>query len=87
MPLRILLFKVDQHFLFCSTGLDPTGPLFTNMDTKYRLDPGDAAYVDVIHTDVRGFGTDKGAGHADFWPNGGNLQPGCENNLFRRYSL
>ena len=33
------------------SGLDPAGFLFENKDPDVRLDPGDAKFVDVIHTD------------------------------------
>ncbi|XP_052066885.1 pancreatic triacylglycerol lipase-like [Mytilus californianus] len=64
------------------TGLDPAGPCFENQDPITRLDPSDAHYVEVIHTDGSsliqlGFGLDKAIGHADFYPNGGVNQPGC----------
>ncbi|XP_033738724.1 inactive pancreatic lipase-related protein 1-like isoform X2 [Pecten maximus] len=64
------------------TGLDPAGPLFENFDAEVRLDPTDATFVDVIHTDSDsllelGFGLEKALGHADFYPNGGEKQPGC----------
>ncbi|XP_060083651.1 pancreatic lipase-related protein 2-like [Ylistrum balloti] len=64
------------------TGLDPAGPLFENFDAQVRLDPTDALFVDVIHSDSDsllelGFGLEKALGHADFYPNGGEKQPGC----------
>jgi hypothetical protein len=31
--------------------LDPAGPYFENTDPKVHLDPTDALFVDVIHTD------------------------------------
>lgn len=37
------------------TGLDPAEPLFTDTEPIVRLDPTDAKYVDVIHTDARPF--------------------------------
>lgn len=31
--------------------MDPAGPYFESTDPKVRLDPTDALFVDVIHTD------------------------------------
>jgi pimeloyl-ACP methyl ester carboxylesterase len=64
------------------TGLDPAGPEFDNTDITVRLDPTDAVFVDVIHTDANdllhlGFGTKTESGSADFYPNLGHDQPGC----------
>ncbi|XP_076322219.1 pancreatic triacylglycerol lipase-like [Tachypleus tridentatus] len=60
------------------TALDPPGPYFTNTAKKVRLDRGDADFVDVIHTDsIVGLGTREAVGHIDFYPNGGDHQPGC----------
>lgn len=47
-----------------------------------RLDPSDADFVDVIHTDaghvlLLKFGTTTKSGHLDFWPNGGKKQRAC----------
>nr|XP_035940594.1 lipase member H isoform X2 [Halichoerus grypus] len=36
------------------TGLDPAGPLFNGRPPEDRLDPGDAQFVDVIHSDIDG---------------------------------
>ncbi|XP_061182228.1 inactive pancreatic lipase-related protein 1-like [Saccostrea echinata] len=64
------------------TGLDPAGPLFERYAEEVRLDPSDAKFVDVIHSDAlpiedAGVGTRKSCGHIDFFPNGGGHQPGC----------
>lgn len=58
-------------------GLDPAGPFFTVNDIDNRLDPTDARFVSVIHTNSGGFGLGVSMGHADYWPNGGIRQPGC----------
>uniref|UniRef100_A0A2A4J568 Lipase domain-containing protein n=1 Tax=Heliothis virescens TaxID=7102 RepID=A0A2A4J568_HELVI len=61
------------------TGLDPALPLFSGLPLAQRLDPSDAEFVDVIHTDAGIFGYKEAIGHADFFPNGGKSpQPGCE---------
>ncbi|KAF4019273.1 hypothetical protein G4228_011066 [Cervus hanglu yarkandensis] len=66
------------------TGLDPAGPCFHDTPNEVRLDPSDANFVDVIHTNaVRlffelGAGTINACGHLDFYPNGGKHMPGCE---------
>jgi len=59
------------------TGLDPAGPLFSATDPAVRLDPTDAQFVDVIHTDADRWGTFQASGHIDFYPNGGLDQVGC----------
>ncbi|RXG59542.1 Pancreatic lipase-related protein 2 [Armadillidium vulgare] len=69
------------------TGLDPASLGFNGLSKESRLDKSDALFVDVIHThgcytvlnqfgDC--FGTYDNIGHADFWPNGGEYQPACE---------
>ncbi|XP_049274856.1 pancreatic lipase-related protein 2-like [Rhipicephalus sanguineus] len=70
------------------TGLDPAEPYFQKMPAEVRLDPTDADFVDVVHTDGASFVLDilKGeglgmydpVGHVDFYPNGGIKMPGCE---------
>ncbi|XP_071444897.1 pancreatic triacylglycerol lipase-like [Hetaerina americana] len=65
------------------TGMDPADPQFDGMHPMVRLDPSDAIFVDIIHTDTRpfvsgGFGLAAPIGHFDVYPNGGDYQPGCD---------
>uniref|UniRef100_A0A4W3HEL5 Lipase domain-containing protein n=2 Tax=Callorhinchus milii TaxID=7868 RepID=A0A4W3HEL5_CALMI len=59
------------------TGLDPAGPQFTNTPPEERLDPTDAKFVAVLHTDMDALGFREVLGHIDYYPNGGKDQPGC----------
>ncbi|XP_046966659.1 pancreatic triacylglycerol lipase-like [Vanessa cardui] len=63
------------------TGLDPAGPLWTV--NSNRLRPSDGVYVEAIHTDggSLGLGIGSAVANADFFPNGGNSQPGCVTSL------
>jgi len=67
------------------TGMDPAEPYFQDTDKVVRLDPTDALFVDVIHTDGASFystdfglGMGQACGHVDYFPNGGHDQPGCD---------
>ncbi|XP_063819409.1 pancreatic triacylglycerol lipase-like [Pseudophryne corroboree] len=68
------------------TGLDPAEPYFQGTPAEVRLDPSDAKFVDIIHTDAApmlpnlGLGTSQLSGHLDFFPNGGEAMPGCKKN-------
>ncbi|XP_021915373.1 pancreatic triacylglycerol lipase-like [Zootermopsis nevadensis] len=59
------------------TGLDPALPLFATLNDAWKLDPSDADFVDVVHTNVGIFGKIEVSGHADFFVNGGTFQPAC----------
>lgn len=61
------------------TGLDPAKPCFIN-DAKLKgLSPGDAEFIDVIHSDSAIAGLKLRVGDADFYPNGYRaIPPGCE---------
>ncbi|KAG6439240.1 hypothetical protein O3G_MSEX000607 [Manduca sexta] len=58
------------------TGLDPSGPCFRNLGPDDRLDQADADFVDVISTNIDGFGMAAPVGHVNFYVNGGEFQPG-----------
>uniref|UniRef100_H0XKQ0 Lipase H n=1 Tax=Otolemur garnettii TaxID=30611 RepID=H0XKQ0_OTOGA len=81
---------IDTHFLPSSilglisglTSLDPAGPLFNGKPPQDRLDPSDAQFVDVIHSDIDALGYREPLGHIDFYPNGGLDQPGCPKTIF-----
>ncbi|XP_040217459.1 pancreatic lipase-related protein 2-like [Rana temporaria] len=65
------------------SGLDPAGPYFQDTPPEVRLNPTDAVFVDVIHTNGWsllhfGFGMTQPVGHLDFYPNGGQSMPGCD---------
>lgn len=69
------------------SAMDPPGPRFYEAVLEDRLDPGDAQFVDAIHTDAghsffEGMGILSNVGHVDFYPNGGKDQPGCHGSPF-----
>ena len=64
------------------TGLDPARPVFDMVDMEYRMQPTDATFVDVIHTNSGGLfdaavSLPEPVGQVDFYPNGGTHQAGC----------
>uniref|UniRef100_A0A2H1V6E0 SFRICE_005135 n=1 Tax=Spodoptera frugiperda TaxID=7108 RepID=A0A2H1V6E0_SPOFR len=65
------------------TALDPAGPLW-NYNSN-RVNPNDGVYVEAIHTDggssTGALGIGMNVANADFYPNGGVSQPGCNTNL------
>ncbi|XP_021343702.1 pancreatic triacylglycerol lipase-like isoform X2 [Mizuhopecten yessoensis] len=68
------------------TGLDPADPYFQYTDPEVRLDPTDATFVDIIHTDGEsilqlGYGMKEPCGHVDYYPNSGQDQPGCSKDV------
>jgi len=63
------------------SGLDPASLFFSAEHVDVRLDPSDAEFVDVVHTDMDFLGTHTQSGHVDFYPNGGKDQTGCRTDI------
>ncbi|CAK1590855.1 unnamed protein product [Parnassius mnemosyne] len=58
------------------TGLDPAGPCYRALPPSSKLHASDADRVDIVHTNIDGFGLAEKLGHVDFYVNGGEYQPG-----------
>lgn len=70
----------------CDIAIDPAGAMFTYpnlVEKSERVDPGDARYVQAIHTSIV-LGSGVEAGHADFYIDGGVSQPGCATEFLRK---
>lgn len=61
-----------QEYFSAYIGLGPAGPYFSYTDPVVGLDPSDARFVDVIHTDAGLLGTSQNVGDVDFYPTGGS---------------
>lgn len=76
-------YKVQHHLnqkIGRISGLDPAAPLYEWPHVESLediLDPGDADFVDIIHTNGKHLGIIFPSGHVDYYPNGGQHQPGC----------
>ena len=54
-------WRLTLYVCYVWSGMDPAEPYFQNTDKVVRLDPSDALFVDVIHTDGASFfSTDLG---------------------------
>jgi hypothetical protein len=57
--------------------LDPARPKFFPAIYENPLSPKDAHFVDTIQTDNFFIGAVAPLGHASFYPNNAEVQPGC----------
>lgn len=62
-------------------------PLFIMASNENKLDASDADFVDIIHTNALVQGKIERCGHADFYMNGGVMQPGCWQNEGSKLSI
>jgi hypothetical protein len=65
------IFQRHQLGTISGPGFYPLNPFLPTLTLQ------DAKFVDIIHSDSLNFGANVSTGHADFWPNGGKLQPNC----------
>lgn len=57
--------------------MDPALPLFNFAGPGSRISTSDGDFVEIIHTNAGAYGMLSPIGHADFYVNGGSLQPHC----------
>ncbi|XP_055597202.1 pancreatic triacylglycerol lipase-like [Uranotaenia lowii] len=69
--------RVTRGLIQAVIALDPALPLFSMDRPAERVAPGDARYVEIIHTNAGLLGFDQPIGQASFYPNWGRSQPGC----------
>ncbi|XP_073819937.1 phospholipase A1-like [Musca autumnalis] len=74
--------NVESGKLSKIIALDAALPLYSYDKPQKRLAVTDADYVQVIHTSAGKLGFVRPIGHGDFYPNGGQQQPGCDNEIF-----
>jgi hypothetical protein len=70
-------FRRELKPRFGFTALDPARPSFDSKGPGERIDKSDAIQVQVIHTNAGNLGIKETIGDSDFYPNGGEQQPGC----------
>lgn len=67
--------KMSGRNISTITALEPSGPCFRNLGPSERLDASNADFVQVIHTNIDGYGMAALMGHVDIYVNGGEYQP------------
>ncbi|XP_052863800.1 pancreatic triacylglycerol lipase-like [Anopheles cruzii] len=68
--------KAQNGRIHSIIALDPAGPLFSAGQSD-AVSPADGGYVETIMTNAGVLGINTPLGQANFYPNGGRLQPGC----------
>ncbi|XP_069956515.1 uncharacterized protein [Cherax quadricarinatus] len=80
-------FGNEPWILHVKDSLDPAGLTFHQVPPQERIDSSDAGYVDIMHANScynkwnpwgDCYGLNENLGHSDFWPNGGEHQPACQ---------
>jgi len=56
--------------------LSAAGEYYKEAGDKLKLTKEKAKFVQVFHTDDKGYGYDGSLGHVDIYINGGSVQPG-----------
>jgi hypothetical protein len=78
---KVKQMSKNKHQIARITGLDPGQiPAFINTSIQF-LNPSDAEFLDIIHTETKYLGSATTNGHSMFWVNGGRTQPMCRNNI------
>lgn len=62
--------NATDQYIARITGLDPARPCFNQGQSLDGLSRGDAAFVDIIHSNAGALGKKTTIGDVDFWPNG-----------------
>lgn len=70
-----------KYALAAIIGMDPASPGFHKREPAHRLAETDAKYVMAIHTETSTLGIHYPVGHADFYPDNGHMQYGCDLNI------
>lgn len=76
---HLMAIVAKKTKVYWVTGLDPANPGYSKQETENRLAPTDATVVEVIHTNVGGYGEEWACGTVDYYINsGGPTQPHCQ---------
>ncbi|CAG9857207.1 unnamed protein product [Phyllotreta striolata] len=70
-----------EGILYQVVGLDPSSPFLSRFYSGNRMSKNSGQFVQAIHTGGFFFGFFDPLGHADYYANGGRLQPSCKFDL------